>query len=224
MDSTDEIIHKIAKELASRLCSKMADLGGDIPLAEAEKAAQAWLTAIAQTNLTELESISTSEESVEELASAIFVSIVTDLAEERPGTNPWAHERNVPLPLNLAYSQIKLLASITDMAILNQDYRWAENCNANVISLTGVLGQFHSSLNPDADTKAEGIIWVPQPAMAYIARLLRNSALKMERDNWLTPTSGPLSSHGNIESILLHHAAVLEKLTSAFGRPVEPTE
>lgn len=223
---SDELLREAARKIASNVCSRMSEFGADLPLHEAEAAAFAWLNVMRDSSDQAFDILIKSEEALDELASTIVMSIMLDLAEERPGTNPWAHERNVPLPMTFAYSQIQILSAITSMAISNQDLRWAENSNANVIALSGLLGQItsHTPIAKDNKPLKEGIIFVPQPAMAYVARFLRNTAEKIDKDKWLPALEGPLSRHDDVPGLFRQHAAILEKLTRAFGRPVGPPD
>lgn len=217
-------IQEVAQSLASNVCERLSEFGSDIPEPEAARAAYSWLSAIHETSPDAYRILQASPEALDELASAIVTSIVLDLAEERPGTNPWSHERNVPLPLSLAYSQLQLLTAITDLAITNQDYRWAENSNANALALSGLLGQIpsHRHMEKDDNDPGEGIIYTPQPAMAYVARFLRNTADRISTDKWSNATHGPLTRHDNVPKLFRQHATILERLTKAFGRPVNP--
>lgn len=216
----------MARKLAMNVCARMSDFGADLPLMEAEKAAYQWLRTMQDSSDQALGILADSEEALDELAATIVTTIMLDLAEERPGTNPWSHERNVPLPLTFAYSQIQILSAITSMAMSNRDIRWAENSNANVIALSGLLGQIsnHTPINKDERPRTDGLIFVPQPAMAYVARFLRNTAEKIDKDKWLPALDGPLSRHEDVPGLFRQHAAILEKLTRAFGRPVQPPE
>jgi hypothetical protein len=207
----------LARLIAIAVSDKLAEFSANIPLPEAEQTALKWVVDMAESHPESLEHISDSAEAIQALGDNIAFTILTNIAEERPGTNPWEHERKVPLPLSLAFSQLRLLAAITQTALFNNDYRWAENSNANNLALTGIL----SEPKINKSEAMERLVLVPQPAMAYIARFMRNTYKKIESKEWLV-SSQTLASPDEFPGLLLRHAHILSKLTSTFGRPVDP--
>lgn len=215
----DESNKHLARLISLAVSDKLSEFSADIPLPEAEATALQWVESMNQTNPASIEVIASSPEAIQSLGDDIAFTILANIAEERPGTNPWSHERKVPLPLSLAFSQLRLLAAITQVALFNSDYRWAENSTANSLALTAILSE-PSGSSDDAYAK-QRLILVPQPAMAYVARFMSNTCRKIDRREWLI-SSQTISNPEGFTALLTRHSDILLKLTSTFGRPVDP--
>lgn len=209
----------IARLLAVAITDRLAEFGAEIPLAEAEETAFKWVSSMQETSANTLSIIASSTETLEELAGEIVFTILMDLAEERPGTNPWSHERTIPMPIAVAYSQLRLLAAITQAALFNEDYRWAENANANLLALSALFTE--TNKKPNLLNSNTPMMFVPQPAMAYVARFFRNTEKKIQDKEWLI-SARDFADPDNFPNLLASHADILLSLTHEFGRPLNP--
>lgn len=211
----------LARLLAIVITDKLAEFSAEIPLPEAEQTALQWVLNVQESNPETLDVLANSHESIQALGDEIAYTILSNIAEERPGTNPWSHERRVPLPYSLAFSQLRLLTAVTQVALFNKDYRWAENAVANTLALTTLLAE--PNIGAEGKLSENRLMLVPQPAMAYVARYLKNTHTKIENHEWVV-SSQTISNPEEFPVLLSRHAAILSKLTSTFGRPVGPNE
>lgn len=175
------------------------------------------------------------DEQIGEVAESLVTRLLAEIAEERPGTDPWDHEPTIPFPLPILLMQNTYLALCSNLAIHNSANQWARQANAAISAIAdSILEQItletpevetHQVLhNGEMRTVYGQTIKLPQPALAFLARYYENVAFHIERELWI------LEDHADIEerfatlTTLTSQAALMRNLNERFGRSTGPRQ
>jgi hypothetical protein len=164
-------LHKLCAEMASILREYHTTLDRHVLLL----AAQSWI--IDESNRT-----STSPKAVvqrvpvQDAALSLAASLLSDIAEERPGTYPFDHKPNIPVPIETIMRTIHALSVV--ISIFAEDNRGSRipALTSTIGSLARIVGSDHpvdepATLNHEGDISS-AIYLVPQPGLAYCARVI----------------------------------------------------
>lgn len=158
--------------------------------------------------------------------------VLLELAEERPGTDPWGHELVVDVPMPAVGMMVHALSLCGNLALGNDAAAWAHQA----LALTGRVSalaaeQFlRGEQRPGSmlvrvrggELPMQGpILKFPQPALSVVARFLDGVAARVERGVW---SLGPLSREDreDLALNLRHESTMLRDLTARFGSRVGP--
>lgn len=134
--------------------------------------------------------------SFNETSKAISEDLLISVAEERPGTEPFSHEANILVPLIFIFSLMESLSVSVKMAIRNEELTFALNLTEIIASLSLFLGENTNNIMPFAQVDISEIgkdgitlqpgpsIMLPQPALAYISRLMSSIISKLDTNQW----------------------------------------
>lgn len=171
---------------------------------------------------------------IADIADSLVSQLLADIAEERPGTDPWDHEANIPFPMPILLMQNTYLSLCSTLAVHNSATQWAKQANASISGITdSILEQItletpeiatHQVLHNGEIRNVYGqTINVPQPALAYLARYYENVVFHIERGLWTLEDDTEEERFSTI-SILTSQAAMLRNLNERFGRPAGPKQ
>lgn len=178
------------------LGTKLDEFGVFLAPAEAIPAIVKWtLSTAMQQNVTINELIATTH-NLDEIADAIRDTLLLEIAEERPGTNPWEYDSTIPVPLPIAMMTIHTLSVCTRIAIDNRSFRWAHTANSLITSWANAVSQCSLKdkivndqvdvlLRPDTRKPVDGpVVYMPQPGVAYTARMIEGYAKRVDTRWW----------------------------------------
>lgn len=171
-------------------------------------------------------------------ADAVFAEMLLGIAEERPGSDPWAHEDRIPLPASIAGMVAHTLVLCATVAFANDADSWALHATTLSSGYTGKLSELLATAGAadDEDTmtvRGQGgmveirgpFTVVPQPAAAYTARFLEACADRLEQGRWVTSRDGDTPAReAEVAANLRLEAVMLRDLTARFGTPTAPVE
>jgi hypothetical protein len=226
-ESYDFALEEYATRLSSKVQKELLGYGITLDKSEANRLAKKWVYELEASRPEEVLNLLSLSSSVTELSQTIVETILLNIAEERPGTNPWEHEANIPVPLNLGLSIIATLGLASSIAIHNEDKKWAENANSNIIVASNYIASRLSrghvkedsmeiSFNGEMKSYEGLIVYVPQPAMAYIARFFDNVILRIIEQGWLIPEDN-LNWTETIATLKIQ-SDLLKYLNKTYGR------
>lgn len=226
-ESYDFALEEYANRLSSKVQKELLEYSITLDKSEAGRLAKKWIHELEASRPEEVLNLLSSNSSITELSQTIVETILLNIAEERPGTNPWEHEANIPVPLNLALSKISTLGLASSIAIHNEDKAWAENANANIIAASNYIASrlsrghvkedsMNISFNGEMKSYEGLIVYIPQPAMAYIARFFDNVILRIIEQGWLIPEDN-LNWTETIATLKIQ-SDLLRYLNKTYGR------
>jgi len=165
-------------------------------------------------------------------ASVIAAEILSEMAEERPGTDPFDHPGRIPISLSALLWVTQGLTMASGVAMFNNNNALAQESIAGVIALlnkandptsleelTLILGK--EGLE-ELDLE-ESIILVPQSGLAYVARKLEGTLHNIEDGFWAYPVSESESQDFIYESIYTQ-AELVRDLNAIYGESTDPKE
>lgn len=159
-------------------------------------------------------------------ATSIATRLLLDLAEERPGTNRWAAERHIPTPAPVATMLLHGMTASSGLAYTNRDPHFAQHLAGEVSALADLISVEYLTrpMRPVRSVVLLGgarrlidapLVWLPQPALAHIARLLDCAATRVSDRRWrVSEGHDPVA----LASVLGGHALLVRDLTARFGR------
>jgi hypothetical protein len=226
-ESYDFALEEYANRLSNRVQKELLEYSIDLDKSEANRLAKKWMYELEANRPEEVLNLLSSNSSLSDLSQAIVETILLNIAEERPGTNPWEHEANIPIPLNLALYQISTLGLASSVATKNEDKAWAENANSNVMAASNYIaarlsrGQVAEDsmkiiLNGETKSYSGLIVYIPQPAMAYMARFFDNVILRIVEQGWVIPEDN-LNWTETIATLKIQ-SDLLRYLNKTYGR------
>lgn len=169
---------------------------------------------------------------IADIADSLVSQLLADIAEERPGTDPWEHEANIPFPLPILLMQNTYLSLCSTLAVHNSATLWAKQANASISGITDAILEQITLETPEVTThqvlhngEMRNVygqpINVPQPALAYLARYYENVVFHIERGLWILEDDTEEERFTTI-SILTSQAALMRNLNERYGRPTGP--
>lgn len=168
-------------------------------------------------------------------AKTIATAILTEMAEERPGTDPFDHEGTIPISLPTLLWVIQGLAYATDLAITNGQESMAHESLSGIVSLLrfstspATQEELTAKLGEEKLQELEGvkigvpIILIPQSGFAYVARRLEGALSNLEEQRWVFP----VVESQDTDQILNNMADQIEEireLNKYYGQSSEPIE
>lgn len=228
------------------LGTKLDEFGVFLAPAEAIPAIIKWtLSTAVEKNVTINDLISAST-NLDEIADAIRDVLLLEIAEERPGTDPWEYESTIPVPLPIAMMTIHTLSVCTRIAVDNRSFRWAHTANslitswANAVSQCSLKNQMENDkidvLLSDKHKPVDGpVVLLPQPGVAYTARMIEGYAKRVDSRWWRITdepdaTDAPLSADVDDETRdtlirnLEQNAAMLRDFNTRYGVTTQPQQ
>lgn len=165
-------------------------------------------------------------------AQVISDKILTSLAEERPGTDPFSHEPNILTPLTFILTLIYSLSVAAKMATENNEPEYA----GLLLEAIGSLAHFTTTevngsklLSKEVDISEIGqdgnkiipgpSILIPQPVLAYISRLMINIIGRLN-SRWEQDETSLLESITTLQR-QIDLLVILRKRYGASGNPTE---
>lgn len=170
-------------------------------------------------------------------ARSIAQEILADMAEERPGTNPFDHPGTIPVSLPLLIWVTQGLAVASDLALMNGQTVLAHEGISSIVSFLSFAIQstprdeIPEPTNPNVEVEDNGfnegypIILLPQSAIAYAARRIEGAMFSLEEGNWGLPLEG--DNVEELETVMTNfsnQAYVLRSLNQRYGQSGLPTE
>jgi len=171
------------------------------------------------------------------IAKDMAEQILFGLAEERPGTDPYSHERNIPIPISFAIVLSHTLAMMVDLALSNNDIDKAKRIAGFLTEYTEAIATHAiKELIPGAVDNSpigeEGVKSLPgphilmqQPVLAQIARMIILLISSIESGQ---TSLGLLDQKAEEESIKVFiidfkkQVVLLDILRERFGTPTNP--
>lgn len=132
---------------------------------------------------------------LDDIVDSITQMLMLQIAEERPGSDPWDFNKTIPIPVSVALLMNHVLILCANLAYGNNADAWALNAVNSSGSLTACLAeQFIRSEQENVDMVvitrdgeklvAGPVVLIPQPALAYLARFFESAALRVEKKLW----------------------------------------
>jgi hypothetical protein len=168
-----------------------------------------------------------------EVADALVTRLLAEIAEERPGTDPWAHEANIPFPLPILLMQNTYLSLCSNIALHNSANQWVRQANASINAISDCILEHITLDAPGIDTHQilyngemrnvyGQTIMIPQPALAFLARYYENVVFHIEKGLWLLEDSADEEERRATLSTLTLQAITMRNLNERFGRAAGP--
>lgn len=237
MDS-NEPVRRTPEEFVNALTENVAErlngFGLDIDPSEAATVITRWAENVTAEQTFERSAVLyANDKQMNEMAESLVSELLAEIAEERPGTDPWEHEATIPFPLPILLMQITYLALCSNLAIRNGADRWALTANANSASIADIIvSQItletpevveHRVLHGTESRKVYGqTVMLPQPGLANLARFYENVVFHVERSLWeMAPDADPDERQATLGT-LRTHAALMRDLNTRYGRPAGP--
>jgi hypothetical protein len=197
-ESYDFALDEYANLLSKYVREELLEYSISLDKFEANRLAKKWMYELEANRPEEVLNLLSSDSLLTDISRSVVETILLNIAEERPGTNPWEHEAYIPIPLNLAISQISTLGLASSIATRNEDQVWAENATSNIIAASNYIASEISqgrvkkesieiSFNGEVKNYVGMIVYIPQPAGAYIARFFDNVILRIVEQAWIIP-------------------------------------
>lgn len=220
--------------LTAAVTERLSRFGLDMDPTEAATIIAKWADHVAREKKFERSSILYStDEQLAEIADSLVMELLGEIAEERPGTDPWEHESNIPLSMPILMMQVTYLSLCANIAIHNDAKKWALHANASASSIVDAILEQITAQTPEVTTHQVlhngekrtvygQTVQVPQPALAAIARFYENVVFHVERGIWLLEDPADEEERFATISTLTNQAALLRDLNERFGRPAGP--
>lgn len=229
--SPEEFVNAITSAVSERLST----FGLEIDPTEAATIIARWAEKVADEHTFERSSVLyATENDISEIADNLVSQLLGDIAEERPGTDPWDHEATIPVPMSFLLIEQTYLATCATLALRNDADKWARHAIACIGQISEAILEATTRETPPPVTVMEILlrgemrpvrgqaIFIPQPAAAYIARFYENVAFHVERGLWdLHDPSDAEEREATLET-LTTHAEMLRDLNARFGRKPGP--
>jgi hypothetical protein len=229
-------LNRLVTVLSLGVCARLDGFGIHLSLTESRPIVERWVRLTATNQGKEAEEFAILINDVDPLVDDICDALLGELAEERPGTDPWGHEALIPVPVGILTMIVHALTLCVDLASSNSSPAWARNANTNmsristlltdqIISNTFTTDRMHVLMRGKMLPVYGPVVTAPQPALAHLARFFEGTALRVEQGSWHIDGQEGAASDAEIASLnknLTAHAVLLRDLTSRFGRRTEP--
>jgi hypothetical protein len=231
-ESYDFALEEYSSRLAIMLQKELTSYGMQIDKFEASRLAKKWLYELEASKPEEVLSLLSYADSAQNLSHTIVENILLNIAEERPGTNPWKHEAIIPMPLHLALSQIASLSLASTIAFSNSSPDWAQNAQASIIAASNYISnkilkkeiqedEAEILVNDEVRTYYGEVVYLPQPAVAYLARFFENMVMRIIEQGWTVPPE--IATWTEAIASLKIQSDMLRYLNKKYGRPSSAT-
>lgn len=169
---------------------------------------------------------------IDVVVETVTVTMLGELAEERPGTDPWEHERLIPLPVAVVTMIGFSLTMVVNAAKEAQATMWLDRALADLAGLNEMATeQLMSGQDEQRETSllVSGrrvpfygpTIKAPQPAVAHMARVMTSVAHRLRTAQWSLPEAVAGRERSEAEGFadtLDSTADLLRDLNAQFGR------
>ena len=177
------------------------------------------------------------KENRESVGQKIAEQMLILIAEERPGTNPYDHARNIPLPRSFACTISNTLSIMVHLSLINNRITDATNFARILNEYTDKVALYTITelMIGSVDVSPigqEGVrlfsgpyILLPQPALAHVARFMSYFVNLIELKEISFMSNDLESEKELVESYLYNfgkQGATLSLLRQRFGDPVNP--
>lgn len=189
LDSLSEPTRAYINECAALLSERLGDFGIALPEDGVDEMVADWLS---ESRLPgeDIDDIA-ARLTTDDVATEIATHLLAQIAEERPGTDPFAHDATIPLPLPVASRLINSLTVCTEIALINNDLDRTHGLVAACCAVSGILthalveGELVESPVQLAHEGNEyefpgPLVMFPQPGLAYCARMIAGTAENLE--------------------------------------------
>ena len=171
------------------------------------------------------------------IAKDMAEQILFGLAEERPGTDPYSHERNIPIPISFAIVLSNTLSMMVDLALSNDNIEKAKRISSFLYEYTDAIATHAiKELIPGAVDNSpigeEGSKFLPgphimmqQPVLAQIARMIILLISSMESGQTSLRLLDPKAEEESIKVFIIDfkkQVILLDILRERFGTRVNP--
>jgi len=171
------------------------------------------------------------------IAKDMAEQILFGLAEERPGTDPYSHERNIPIPISFAIVLSNTLSMMVDLALSNNNIEKAKRISGFLYEYTDAIATYAiKELIPGAVDNSpigeEGVKSLPgphilmqQPVLAQIARMIILLISSMESGQTSLRLLDPKAEEESIKVFIIDfkkQVILLGILRERFGARVNP--
>lgn len=210
---------RYATTVANLIVANLHEFGVTVPVSVAERFVNAQIEDVAANLKVEKRTAVKKFPEAAEYASTVAVQLLVNLAEERPGTDPWLDQQgNIPVTLLDLLSALASLAIANGVAMENEAYEMATVIQRATIDMTVWL---------EAKAKTEqdfsGLILAPQTGLAFCVRILRAAGEELMSGNWALPETETVAQ-ADVALRLWSDADALDKAKSQYGTPPTPTE
>lgn len=173
-------VQDFLEALCQAITARLSDYQVGLSTHETVLVAQEWLTSTSLDASEPLDAMIASI-SVEDASLAIVSELLADIAEERPGTYPFGHEATIPIPLTLILRTIHALSILINLMVANERPHKVAFLAGAIGALTRITAQQANerSLHTPAPEE-EDIFLMPQPGVAFCARLIENAAREID--------------------------------------------
>lgn len=235
---------EFVESLADLLGTKLEEFGVFLAPADSIPAIVKWTLSTSVKQNVSVNELIASTADMDEVATAIRDSLLLEMAEERPGTDPWQYESDIPVPLPIAMMTVHTLTVCTRIAMDNTAPRWAHATNSIItqwstgiadLSLTDQIenGQMDVQLRNGYRPVMGPIVKLPQPGLAYTARMIESFAKRIDTSWWRVSeeeatAENPVPEEVDAEtkkllvSNMQHTAKMLRDFNERFGTKPQP--
>lgn len=229
--STSPAVHAFLADAETALTARLDQFGVSLPENGVHQVVAAWLDDTAGPNGPEIYVV---DRDPADMAEELAAYMLSQIAEERPGTDPFAHEATIPLPLSVAYRLIQSMSIAAQISLENDD---PDRAHGLLSAISAVSGRATNALltgaaidgaidvsGPNGTVAAfDGpLVLLPQPGLAYITRMLTAVADGL--------ADGDYESGQDDETVvrlvraLASDAAGIRAFTRQFGIDPNPTD
>jgi hypothetical protein len=175
-----------------------------------------------------ISSITDMPAAVEEIRNMVLLEI----AEERPGSNPWDYMASIPVPLTLVGMFMFYTTACVKVAMASNATPWATDGNDSVhymahylseVSATGVprIEQMEVLFGVGPRTVHDLIVPMPQPGMSHLRRFFDSCATRLETGIWMVPEDEGVTAE-DLALSLRRQADMIGDLNKRFGESTGP--
>jgi hypothetical protein len=237
LNSLDEMV----SVLSLNTCLRLDEFSLFMPLEDTRRSVVRWLREKYAGDNAEAFArlIPVSVDVVDALAEELAMSIISEMAEERPGTSPWEHDGNIPVPLMMVNVVGHTVGTCANTARVNNHLVWARQGYDIMTSLFAWLAhEIGTSAEVEEPTEMpagphgrrffNGVSYkLPQPAVAQMARYMEGTATRIDDKEWLigdeNPSEEELAEQKTFTDNLRDLADMLRFLNKRYGQSPNPT-
>ena len=174
----------------------------------------------------------------ETIGKDVAEQLLLSIAEERPGTDPYSHERKIPIPVSFAAVLSNTLATMVNLALFNDNISRAQRCAGFLVEYTDKVATYSLMELTEGGVDASPIgeegtrflpgpyIFMPQPALAQISRMIAAFAESIESRESQIPFNDPQVEEDSLQAYAVNfgkQVLLLDILRKRFGSPTDPS-
>lgn len=218
---------------AAAVRARLGEFGVAMPVEESIEMVLAWVDQTAADTRQARETVIVHAGPPDQVAFRLADDLLLSIAEERPGTDPFSHDATIPVPVALVGLTAQALTVLADLALANGAPFAVHAATTTAGSLLARLTQAFSggpvemgpvTVGEEDSAVIDGpIVRLPQPGLAYTARMLENAAARLEQGRWGLPPTERAVTIDLLATNFTREAARLRFLTAHYGQPSTPT-